>query len=212
MHVDRLFRAEEQGEKMSSSFGAGAWTASSSGTVNINNANNANGSSSSNSIYTNGIGNGSSSGGITISPYGTGTNGTGVCTCGQNCGGSLCGNGYWYQQPYYQPSNITFHTMSTPNQKYSVMDLPRKDMPTSVYVCGRMVTLGILGTDVECAYVGEYLVFAPGIVNYVWNSRTTVIVEYKDEIYHYNIGANGTDMYAKESSKLNAILVSTIKK
>lgn len=185
-----------------SNLGSGVWTASSSSNVNINNAN---------------ISNGSNTISIGNPPYSTGGTTTGICTCGNNCGGSLCGNSIYYPnagtyQPYiYQPPTQTIQ-FGTTNQKYSVMDLPRTEMPRAVFVCGRMVTLGILGTDVECAFVGEYLVFAPGVINYVWNTRTTVIIEYADAFYHYNVGQNGTDMFEKESAKLNTTLVSTIKK
>src|SRR5271157_4803221 len=46
---------------------------------------------------------------------------------------------------------------------YKVMKLPRKEMPKTVYALGKMVTLGILGSDCECAYTGQHLVFAPNV-------------------------------------------------
>jgi len=100
------------------------------------------------------------------------------------------------------------------NDKYAVMNLPRKELPLAVYICGRMLTLGILGTDVECAYTGKQIVFEPGVVSTVkFGNRITVSVEYKDEIFHYNIGQNGIIAYENEkSSTLEVTLVSTIRK
>lgn len=100
------------------------------------------------------------------------------------------------------------------NDKYAVMNLPRKELPLAVYICGRMLTLGILGTDVECAYTGKQIVFEPGVVSSAkFGNRITVSVEYKDEIFHYNIGRNGNIAYENEkSSTLEVTLVSTIRK
>ena len=100
------------------------------------------------------------------------------------------------------------------NDKYVMMELPREDVPIAVFVCGRMLTMGILGTDVEVAYTGDKLVFEPGIVGaMVFGDRITVSVEYHDEIYHYNIGTNGMVEYVSEnSSTLETTLVSTISK
>lgn len=100
------------------------------------------------------------------------------------------------------------------NAKYAVMNLPRKDSPIAVYVCGRMVTLGILGTDVECAYTNGQVVFEPGAVSAVqFGDRITLSIEYNDEILHYNVGKNGSIEYEGENSSiLKVTLVSTIKK
>jgi len=100
------------------------------------------------------------------------------------------------------------------NEKYAVMELPRKDVPMAVFVCGRMVTLGILGTEVECAFTGDKLVFEPGVVGATsFGDRITVSIEYDDEIIHYNIGQDSQVTYINErSSTLEVTLVSTIKK
>jgi hypothetical protein len=118
----------------------------------------------------------------------------------------------------YLPGQMSFSTgvsiAYNQNEKYAVMNLPRKELPLAVYVCGRMLTLGILGTDVECAYTGEQLIFEPGAVSAIrFGSRITASVEYNDEILHYNVGQNGAVTYEGwNSSTLEVTLISTIKK
>jgi len=115
-----------------------------------------------------------------------------------------------------QPStcSTTFSIGYNENDKYAVMELPREgELPTSVFVSGRMLTLGILGTDVECAFTGDKLVFEPGAVSAIsYGKRITISVEYQDAIYHYNVGSNGMVEYLPNSSTLVVTLVSTIKK
>jgi len=108
------------------------------------------------------------------------------------------------------PVSVPTITFTSVSDKYRILELPRDDScPIAVYVCGRMVTLGILGTDVECAFTGDKLVFEPGIIQSILMSgRITVSVEYKDKIYHYNVSTNLVD----NSSTLLATLVSTIEK
>lgn len=115
--------------------------------------------------------------------------------------------------PYTYTTGTTISIGYNKNEKYAVMELPRTDLPIAVYVCGRMLTLGILGTDVECAYTGDKLVFEPGAVSAVaMGNRITVSVEYNDEIYHYNVGNDGHVVYEDNSSTLVVTLVSTISK
>lgn len=112
-------------------------------------------------------------------------------------------------------TSSTVVSLNTGNEKYAVMGLPRKDeVPTAVFVCGRMLTLGALGTDVECAYAGDQLVFEPGVVTAMsFGGRITISIEFHDEICHYNAGQDGVVTYDGEnSSTLETTLVSTIKK
>jgi len=114
---------------------------------------------------------------------------------------------------YWGTSGTTISIGYNSNDKYAVFDLPREGMPIAVYVCGRMLTLGILGTDVECAFTGDKLVFEPGAVSAIsWGNRITISLEYADEIYHYNVGSNGQIEYLPNSSTLVTTLVSTLKK
>ena len=104
-------------------------------------------------------------------------------------------------------------TINSGDTKYSVVDLPRDGMPIAVFVAGRMVTLGVLGTDVECAFTGDKLVFSPGVIAAInFGRNITMSIEYADEILHYNVGNNGYVEYEENSSRLVVRLVSTIKK
>lgn len=126
------------------------------------------------------IGNQYSSGG-----YGYGTSGNGIYTYPNGItyipttttiGTGAAGTGYYGG---YATSTITY------TYTYKAMKLPRKEIPRTVYVSGRMVTLGIIGSEAECAYAGEHLIFAPGITETLGN--TTIILEYPDEIYNYKV-------------------------
>lgn len=122
--------------------------------------------------------------------------------------------------PYNNNHNTIFTTgsgtlnITSNHTKYLVFDLVRKDlMPTSVFVSGRMVTLGVIGTDVECAYVGDQLIFSPGVLGgMAYQDRITVSIEYSDEICHFNVGSHGTLAIKDDSVVVDATLVSTIKK
>lgn len=119
---------------------------------------------------------------------------------------------------YIQLNSEVFNSYTTSNTntnlKYAVVELARKDVPVAVYVCGRMVTLGILGTDVECAFTGDKLVFKPYVIIATnFGSKITLSIEYDNEIQHYNMGKNGQIIYINEQpSTLEVTLVSTIVK
>jgi hypothetical protein len=67
-------------------------------------------------------------------------------------------------------------------------DVPREDMPTYVFVAGRMLTIGIIGSDAEVCFMKDYLRFRPGIISCVqFCDVITLSIEYKDEIYHYHL-------------------------
>lgn len=101
------------------------------------------------------------------------------------------------------------------NDKYAVFRLPEKTIPNKVYVSGRLITVGILGSDVQAAYAGgNKLIFAPhelGVVEY--NNRLTVSLDYGDYVYHYNVQKNdyGKIQYEDESTVVKAKLVSKVK-
>lgn len=94
---------------------------------------------------------------------------------------------------------------------YAIFELPRRKIPRRVYLCGRLVTLGALGTDVECAYAGKKLIFEPGLINALtYNGRVTISLEYDDCTYHYNAGSQGIPAFKSSSKTLDAQLVSKI--
>ena len=84
------------------------------------------------------------------------------------------------------------------------MELPVSKMPKKIYINGRLLTLGIFGSSVECAYAGKHLIFAPGLLDsYVTLRNHTIILEYKDKTYNYNI-------FLGEGNKVIAALLSII--
>jgi len=94
---------------------------------------------------------------------------------------------------------------------YAIFELPERRIPRRVYLCGRLVTLGAIGTDVECAFAGKKLIFEPGLINALtFNGRVTVSLEYDDCTYHYNIGREGIPAFRPNSKTLDAQLVSKI--
>lgn len=124
------------------------------------------------------------------------------------------GNIVWIDpnDQYYWPTNtINYPTTNSLANHHSIMDLPVKNkMPISVFVCGRMITLGIIGSNVECAYINGQLIFMPGTLDGVFGKQITVSIEYNDAIYHYNLGQYLTHQSC--SKKVDAQLVSTISK
>jgi len=121
------------------------------------------------------IGGSSSSGYVTTTnPYGSGW------TLGPPTIGTSGGN------------TITFSGISSysPNSKnYEILQMPCDKMPEMVYVNGRLVTLGLMGSDVECAYLGDdKLIFSPGVLDAtIYNERMTVSLFFAKEILHFNL-------------------------
>jgi len=104
------------------------------------------------------------------------------------------------------------------NSDYAIFELPLEAMPTLVFVCGKLVTLGLLGANAECAYIPatkkghkSQLIFSPGVIvgN---NNRLTVSLDYKEAVYHYNIGMDGRLSYKEESIIVEQFLISVISK
>ena len=116
--------------------------------------------------------------------------------------------------PYiYTTTSGTSINIKSGTDKYAVMKLERNDLPTHVFVSGRLVTMGLLGTDVEVAFVGDQLVFSPGVINSIsYEGRVTLSVEYKDEIQHYNIGRDGEIWFIDDSLEIDAVLLSKVAK
>ena len=108
--------------------------------------------------------------------------------------------------------------VSTQNNKakrgYAVFELPLKDkIPNKVYVSGRLLTVGILGSDVQAAFNGsDKLIFDPAELNViVYNSRITLSLDYGDWLYHYNVGYEYGNVVLKEDSNtMEAKLVSKV--
>lgn len=109
---------------------------------------------------------------------------------------------------YIMQTGTTIDIGYVPNAKHVTMDLPRRGLPISVFVSGRLITLGILGTEVECAFTAKQLIFSPGVISAMsYNQKVTISIEYGDETYHYVV--DGT---SPNSSKLLVRMVSSVKK
>lgn len=101
--------------------------------------------------------------------------------------------------PNYSNITITQSSFSDYNIRFiteqaKLFELPNQSMPTSVFVCGRLLTFGLLGTDADCTYIPatnkqekSYLRFPLNVFNVEFNGRSTLSLEYKNEIYHYNV-------------------------
>jgi len=90
--------------------------------------------------------------------------------------------------PNVQPTGSSI-TIGAPDPRYAVFMLPEKDvMPNKVYVSGMLLTVGILGSDVQAAFVGDKLIFAPGVLTaMILGGQITVSIDYGKWLYHYNI-------------------------
>lgn len=100
------------------------------------------------------------------------------------------------------------------NDKHCVFRLPESSMPNMVYISGRLVTVGIIGSDVQAAYAGgNKLIFAPGELDIIkYNNKITVSVDYGDSLYHYNIELTewGMVMFEDDSTVIKAKMVSKV--
>lgn len=147
---------------------------------------------SSNSIY---IG-GGSSGNHSF----TATNQKPILTIGPSS------NSHYYQPYITGTGGITFNS----HDKYRVFRLPESSMPNKVYVSGRLVTVGIIGSDVQAAYGGgNKLIFAPGELEIIqYNDRLTVSIDYGDALYHYNVITS--DAGAVETEEGSTVVVTKL--
>jgi hypothetical protein len=182
--------------------------------------------------------NGISSGSISISPgsvgCGCGVIGCGGCSNGGNinigggcgcgvigCGG--CSSGGITFTPYINPNPNIFTnpssstiTFSNLQQKYTVFELPKEKkgiVPNKVYVSGRLVTVGILGSDVQAAFSGDKLVFSPGEIDIMqYNDKMTISLDYGDWLYHYNLNKSvyGGLEFDDDSNIVKSKLVSKV--
>lgn len=78
--------------------------------------------------------------------------------------------------------------------------------------------MGVLGSNAECAFMGDHLVFEPGFIEIMvsvrksmgsYTEKLTLSLEYKDKIYHYFLGEFYPE-YKDDSKILDASLISVI--
>jgi len=154
------------------------------------------------------------SGTISIGSNSNSTSSNGAVWIGPTQTTTAASNSYIWQQV---PSTISMSgsvSYNNNNEKYAVFKLPHNKLPESVYVSGRMLTLGLLGTDVEVAFTGDNLIFAPGVLTAIqFNGKITLILEYHDAMYHYNVGHNFNIIEFEEgTNKVKTTLLSKIKR
>lgn len=107
---------------------------------------------------------------------------------------------------YSLRNNSTSTVSINANSPYHVMLLPVKRIPKMIYVNGRLLTFGVLGSNAECAYAGNgKLVFSPGIINAIsYLGKTSISLQYRKKLYHYSVNYNSAE------TLLNCILLSEI--
>jgi len=113
-------------------------------------------------------------------------------------------------------STITFSNITSSTPKYTVFKLPKEKfgiMPNKVYVSGRLVTVGILGSDVQAAFTKDKMIFSPGELNIVqYNDRLTVSLDYGDWLYHYNINKTIYGAVEFEDDDSNVVVARLVSK
>ena len=108
-------------------------------------------------------------------------------------------------------TSSTYVTTARKNMQFLCFQNPTQ-FQNKVYISGRLVTIGILGTDVQAAFVGDKLVFAPGEVGVIkYNERPTVALDYGDWLYHYNIQLDTLGQVAFEENS-NILLTKLMSK
>lgn len=149
--------------------------------------------------------------------------GGGVASTVISTSGSTGNNQSWSGQLTLGGSTANFpainkqysqYSSNTITPSYTVMDLDRTDAsPISVFVDGGLLTIGMLGSDVECAYVGKQLIFSPNII-YAWKGSIRIAIEYYDEIRHYVVQETTQSGLFKgtNTNVLNTVLMSAINK
>lgn len=107
---------------------------------------------------------------------------------------------------WYSTTNVA------PTPTYFVFKLPKSKVPELVFLNGLALTLGMLGSKAEAAFVGDSLVLKGDLFT-IYRPRLTVILQYKTEVYHYAIETTNYAPNLKPNSKvLDAELLSVVKR
>ncbi|MFA5023334.1 MAG: hypothetical protein WC523_00055 [Patescibacteria group bacterium] len=109
------------------------------------------------------------------------------------CIGQTDGYGYYYVTVGASGTtlNNNSYTVFTDSDSFRVMKLPLNRIPKSVYVDGKKRILGILGTNAECFYTGEHLIFTTKLFGFWDSSHDTIILEYPNATYNYKYTNDG---------------------
>lgn len=95
--------------------------------------------------------------------------------------------------PNYQPvqplnPSYTYTVASQNDSDYIVFPLPISKELEAVYMNGRMLSLGVLGSEAECCFAGKDIVLSKKASSIVYNNNITLILQYKEFYYHYSLG------------------------
>jgi len=152
-------------------------------------------------------------GSTTQIPYNINSSGNVIWIGNQPSTTSAPANGIWHTYPSTSIQAGGLGVGYNQSNKYTTFKLPKKKIPEAVYVSGRMVTIGILGADVECAFVGNALIFSPNVLQQTHGGRITLILQYANVVYHYKINHSFGQIELEEGSNtICSQLLSTIKR
>lgn len=105
-----------------------------------------------------------------------------------------------------ESAGLSYHNPQSEMVRFRVPELL---MPKKVYICGRLVTLGMLGSGAEvCFDSSGFIVFEKALAYIAVQDRITISIEYNDYIYHYHVEHNGTVITGRE---LKGKLVSQVR-
>jgi hypothetical protein len=114
---------------------------------------------------------------------------------------------FYYNQPNY---NIV------PLISYFLLKLPEPHniQPEEVFWNGRNLTLGVIGSRAEAAFMGIHLIFDSQVTNAIsFGHGFKLILKYPKKIYHYHIESDFGYPRTKPDTKLiDAQVLSTIER
>lgn len=118
--------------------------------------------------------------------------------------------------PYYPQQQSIGITSTTIGPTYYLLKLPEPSnvQPEEVFWNGRNLTLGVLGSRAEAAFMGQNLIFDSKVTNALtFCDGYKVIIKYSKAIYHYHIDADPFQPKTKPNTKiLDLQLLSTIER
>ena len=143
---------------------------------------------------------------------------------------STSGSGIWWPSGNTIPTTITYPypyattTVSwpTPHPPYVLFKLPSNKIPDMVFLNGKALTLGILGSKSQCAFGvgnlifdGKVLAKLPESLGWKDSATYTFILQYKTKTYHYYADIDYINNYILLKDGTNVIdahLLSEIKR
>ena len=113
-------------------------------------------------------------------------------TTGPNITSTTSIGSYTYPTPGTWTSGyVTIANKTTAHPSYVLFKLPVQKLPDMVFLNGRALSLGLLGSKAECAFGSNSLIFAGQVFSELPYSRIgqpgrfTIILQYKTKTFHY---------------------------